>query len=47
MKIFNAYTQYYDLLYTDKDYRGEAAFIDRLLRQYGQGSELLELGCGT
>ena len=48
MKVFDAYARYYDLLYTDKDYCGEAAFVDRLLRQHGSvGGELLELGCGT
>jgi SAM-dependent methyltransferase len=48
MKLFDAYARYYDLLYTDKDYRGEATFVDRLLRQHGsRGGQLLELGCGT
>jgi SAM-dependent methyltransferase len=48
MKLFDAYARYYDLLYTDKDYCGEAAFVDRLLRQHGSGGgELLELGSGT
>ena len=46
--VFDAYARYYDLLYTDKDYCGEAAFVDRLLRQHGSaGGDLLELGCGT
>jgi SAM-dependent methyltransferase len=48
MKVFNAYARYYDLLYANKDYLGEAAFVDRLLRQHGaSGGDLLELGCGT
>ena len=25
-KIFNAYSRYYDLLYQDKDYKGESEF---------------------
>lgn len=48
MKVFDAYARYYDLLYANKDYAGEAAFVDRLLRQHGAtGGDLLELGCGT
>lgn len=48
MKVFDAYARYYDLLYANKDYPGEAAFVDRLLRQHGPaGGNLLELGCGT
>jgi ribosomal protein L11 methylase PrmA len=38
----------YDLLYTDKDYAGEAAFVAHLLEHYAPGSTtLLELGCGS
>lgn len=47
-RVFDAYSRYYDLLYRDKDYAGEAAHIDRLLRTYGvSGSDLLEFGSGT
>lgn len=46
--VFDEYAQYYDLLYQDKDYIGEANYIDSLLQKYGhQPSALLELGCGT
>lgn len=46
--VFNAYSRYYDLLYRDKDYDGEAAYFNSLLTRYGllQG-DLLEFGCGT
>jgi SAM-dependent methyltransferase len=46
--VFNAYSQYYDLLYQDKDYSGEADYIKTLLARHGvdQGS-LLEFGSGT
>lgn len=46
--VFNAYSCYYDLLYRDKDYAGEAAYIARLLNRHGivQG-RLLEFGSGT
>ncbi|NCC85075.1 MAG: class I SAM-dependent methyltransferase [Clostridia bacterium] len=46
--VFNAYSRYYDLLYRDKDYVGETAYIERLLKRHGiiQG-RLLEFGSGT
>jgi SAM-dependent methyltransferase len=46
--VFGAYAQYYDLLYKDKDYASEAAFIESLLRQHApEARSVLELGCGT
>ncbi|MEK0445167.1 MAG: hypothetical protein RLZZ399_488 [Verrucomicrobiota bacterium] len=46
--VFQAYSQYYDLLYRDKDYESEVAYVDSLLRRYEiPGKDLLELGCGT
>lgn len=48
MTAFGAYSRYYDLFYGDKDYAGEAAFVDGVLRHHGlTGMEILELGCGT
>ena len=45
---FNAYSSYYDLLYSDKNYVGEVAYIENLLHKYGIGvSEILEFGSGT
>lgn len=46
--VFNAYSRYYDLLYRDKDYVGEADYIQTLLTSLGiaQGN-LLEFGSGT
>lgn len=46
---FDQYAKYYDLLYRDKDYAGEAGYIDSLIQKYSGGSagKLLELGCGT
>jgi SAM-dependent methyltransferase len=47
-KPFDAYAAYYDLLYAQKDYAGEAAYIDRLIRQHHHcAGSLLELGSGT
>jgi SAM-dependent methyltransferase len=48
MIIFDAYSKYYDLLYKDKDYLSEAAYIDRLLQANNvTKGELLEFGSGT
>ena len=45
---FSGYARYYDLLNRDKDYRGEARFIDGLIRRHAPGARrVLELGCGT
>lgn len=46
--VFNAYSRYYDLLYKDKDYVGEAGYIQALLARHGKTqSSLLEFGSGT
>jgi SAM-dependent methyltransferase len=48
MSVFGNYARYYDLLYRDKDYVGEAQFIDRLIRSHAPTAQtILELGCGT
>jgi len=49
MKNFAKYAQFYDLLYNDKNYRGEVDYVDRLIRQYSakRGKTLLDIGCGT
>ena len=48
MATFGDYARYYNLLYKDKDYAGEAAFILRVLRCGGAApATLLDLGCGT
>lgn len=45
---FNAYSQYYDLLYKDKDYNAESEYIKNTIRQYKpKAKTLLELGAGT
>lgn len=46
--VFGLYAAYYDLLYHDKDYAAEAAFVAGRLRAHRpQARTLLELGCGT
>ncbi len=48
MNVFGDYARYYDLLYQDKDYDGEAQFINGLIQKYAPNAKnLLELGCGT
>jgi SAM-dependent methyltransferase len=46
---FKLYSQYYDLLYGDKDYQKEADYIEKLVLNYHSGVEkiLLDLGSGT
>lgn len=49
-RVFDAYARYYDLLYRDKDYAGEAAYVASHIRRHGRipaGKRILELGCGT
>lgn len=48
MPVFGAYSSYYDLLYRDKDYAGEAAYVHGLIERHRPGSvSILDLGCGT
>tara|TARA_B100000787_G_C16191169_1_gene297591 strand:+ start:1921 stop:2685 length:765 start_codon:yes stop_codon:yes gene_type:complete len=42
------YSQYYDLLYSDKDYEGEVDYINQLIRKNAKKAKtLLDMGCGT
>ena len=48
MSTFGDYSKYYNLLYQDKDYKAEAQYVHRLIRQYVPDAQtVLELGCGT
>lgn len=48
MSVFDAYAEYYDLLYRDKDYAGEASYVLDLMRSMAPSAgSVLELGCGT
>jgi SAM-dependent methyltransferase len=48
MSVFEAYAKYYDLLYREKDYAGEAAYVHNLIqRDFPGARSLLELGSGT
>ena len=45
---FKLFSNYYDLLYKDKDYNKETDYIENLLkRYYGDVHQILELGTGT
>lgn len=47
--IFSAYSNYYNLLYRDKDYQAEADYIEELVKKYSsiQSKVILDVGCGT
>jgi len=48
MTVFVEYARYYDLLYKDKPYEEEVAYILRVLKNHApQAKKLLELGCGS
>src|SRR6187402_870517 len=48
---FDVYAAFYDLLYKDKDYRGESEYIDTLITKFlnkdKSKTTLLDLACGT
>ncbi len=47
-RVFDAYARYYDLLYRDKDYAAEAAYVAAQIRKSAPAARrILELGCGT
>jgi SAM-dependent methyltransferase len=47
--VFNNYAKYYNLLYKDKDYKSEAAYVDGLVKRFSEktGKTILDIGCGT
>lgn len=48
MTAFASYASYYDRLYLDKDYSGEAAFVRTILGRFCPSVDrVLDLGCGT
>jgi len=48
MAVFGNYAHYYYLLFQDKDYAGEVAFVCDLLQRYApNATSILELGSGT
>jgi SAM-dependent methyltransferase len=48
MSVFGDYSRYYNLLYKDKDYAGEAEYVSGLITRHSPGARtVLDLGCGT
>jgi len=48
LSVFAGYSRYYDLLYRDKDYAGEARYVHDLVRKHAPAARsLVEIGCGT
>jgi len=46
--VFLDYSRYYNLLYKNKDYRSESAFINGVIEDLFPGARtLLDVGCGT
>lgn len=46
--VFGSYASYYNLLYRDKDYAGEANYLHELIQKLVPGAKsILNLGCGT
>ena len=47
-EVFNAYSNYYDLLYRDKDYDAESSYIQKILNKNNiTTGDILEYGSGT
>ena len=44
-----AYSEYYNLLYCDKDYQSETEYVDKLIKCRGKADsrKVLDIGCGT
>jgi SAM-dependent methyltransferase len=48
LSAYAAYARYYDLLYRDKNYEAESAYIAGLLNEYAPDARtILDIGCGT
>lgn len=49
MNVFgNSYSNYYNLLYRDKDYTAEANFVDQCIQRFHpEAVTVIDLGCGT
>lgn len=47
--VFKDYAKYYNLLYSDKDYKKETDYIESLIRRYlpDNNNLVLDAGCGT
>ncbi|MBX7042880.1 MAG: class I SAM-dependent methyltransferase [Ignavibacteria bacterium] len=47
-EVFGLYSEYYDLLYKDKDYTSEASYVIKLIREHLPNAKTIaDFGCGT
>lgn len=48
-KVFEQYSNYYDKLYSTKDYSAECDYLEKIINQFSdnKNKNLLDLGCGT
>ncbi len=48
-KVFGTYGEYYDILYSDKDYEQECDFLQEIFKKLATGpvKTILDAGCGT
>ena len=47
-KVFGSYSEYYNLLYENKNYKSEVEYINSLIKESSSNtSSILDLGCGT
>jgi 2-polyprenyl-3-methyl-5-hydroxy-6-metoxy-1,4-benzoquinol methylase len=48
-KVFERYGEYYDLIYSDKDYEGECDFLESIFKKYSTipVRSIFDGGCGT
>ncbi len=46
---FQTYGKYYDIIYSDKDYKKECDFLEEIFRKYSKfmPKTILDVGCGT
>ena len=48
MSQFNNYSEYYDLINSEKDYKSEVTYIDKLIKSINLNTKtILDVGCGT
>jgi SAM-dependent methyltransferase len=49
MTVFGAYADFYDALYSDKDYPAECDFLEEIFQQHASNHvrTILDMGCGT
>lgn len=49
MSVFSdSYSKYYNLLYREKDYNGEANYVDQCIQRFNpRAATVMDIGCGT